>query len=115
MENQGRVVLLRVVQQLLQGFVRAVLVNRAALPGAMLAGFAGGHFDVVGQQPAFETGRAGETLTRKLLNFAPSDLNIDRIQLSFSPILEPGTRSAKPLQKWEQQVCVMGAFVSSVE
>jgi len=53
-------------------------------------------------------------MARKLVDFARSDLNIGRIQRCFSPILEPGTRSTKPLPKWEQQVCVMVAFISSV-
>ncbi len=44
---------------------------------------------------------------RRLANFARSDLNIGRIQLDFLPILEPGTRSAIPLPKWEQQVSVV--------
>jgi hypothetical protein len=43
-------------------------------------------------------------MVRELANFALSDPNIGRIQLEFLPILEPGTRSAIPLPKWEQPV-----------
>jgi len=46
-------------------------------------------------------------MARKLVNFARSELNIGRIPLCFSPILEPRTRSVIPFPKWEQQVCVM--------
>ena len=35
-------------------------------------------------------------MARKLVNFTRSDLNTGRIQLCFSPNLEPGTRSAIP-------------------
>ena len=54
-------------------------------------------------------------MARKLVNFVRSELNMGQIQLGFSPILEPGTRSAIPLPKWEQQICVMIEFIISVE
>jgi len=53
-------------------------------------------------------------VARKLVNFTPSDLNIDRIQLCFSRIIDPRTGSAIPLPKWEQQVsAVVDWFLQS--
>ncbi len=42
-----------------------------------------------------------------MVNIARSDQYIDRMPLCFSPILEPGTRVAIPMPKWDQQFCVM--------
>src|SRR5210317_1117177 len=65
-------------------------------------------------QTAVHTHHSGE-MARKLVNFARSELSSDPIPRCFSPIPEPGTISAIPLPKWEQQICAMIEFVSSVE